>query len=637
MDAKNLPLNTILKERQQWVVPVYQRQYAWESGDGQQIDTFWSNIFDGAEKFQDTQKVLPHFFGAMIYEPAKGQGFGTIPIQYVVDGQQRLTTFHIFLAALYHKAAALENEPIKNALSEYLFNPKSDAMTNPERDVHKLWPSAPDRPYYLSLIKGGWDQLWEDFPEFFKKDGWLYKTKPIPKMIAAFCKLAEFIDEYFEEFAEVEDNLKFNNILKTFLEGFIIVVIKLGDNDDPRAIFASLNGNAKPLSSFDLIRNDIFQRAIGNGENEDKLYAGNWSSLESPFWQEIVKQGRYKRARTDHFITHFLVAHSAEDLTHAEVVHEYRLFSEMSEFQNVETEIDELIAYSKIYERLEQSDHNFPEKNVAEFFKAWDISVFHPLILTVGRSELPNEEKHKIYSRIEDYVVRRDLAGLTRKNMNKNVVSILKKMKTDGVSGQVLEDYFVLSKGDGSKMPTDEDVKKSIVETDLYSLRAPKLRYIFKSIELAMRDAKQENISFVTDNLQIEHVLPTKWAKHWPLANGLQATSELWTEHQSSSQEVVLKEQIERFENRQNLKNTLGNLTLLTEALNPSVSNGGWDLKKGHKGLAKSLLMLNKEIVDVSQWIETFGLSGAYTTWGEDVIIARSLKLSERVNSIWLS
>jgi len=40
MDAKNLPLNTILKERQQWVVPVYQRQYAWESGDGQQIDTF---------------------------------------------------------------------------------------------------------------------------------------------------------------------------------------------------------------------------------------------------------------------------------------------------------------------------------------------------------------------------------------------------------------------------------------------------------------------------------------------------------------------------------------------------------------------------------------------------------------------
>jgi hypothetical protein len=47
--------------------------------------------------------------------------------------------------------------------------------------------------------------------------------------------------------------------------------------------------------------------------------------------------------------------------------------------------------------------------------------------------------------------------------------------------------------------------------------------------------------------------------------------------------------------------------------------------------------MLNKEIIDVSQWTETFGLTDAYTTWGEDVIIARSLKLAERVNSIWSS
>ena len=67
MDAKDLPLDTVLKERQQWVVPVYQRQYAWEAAEGKQIDTFWSNILDGTERYQDTKKVLPHFFGAMIY------------------------------------------------------------------------------------------------------------------------------------------------------------------------------------------------------------------------------------------------------------------------------------------------------------------------------------------------------------------------------------------------------------------------------------------------------------------------------------------------------------------------------------------------------------------------------------------
>ena len=150
-----------------------------------------------------------------------------------------------------------------------------------------------------------------------------------------------------------------------------------------------------------------------------------------------------------------------------------------------------------------------------------------------------------------------------------------------------------------------------------------------------MRDTKQEDITFSTDSLQIEHILPTKWAKNWPLAKGFLATSEFWTEHQASSSEAISKEQIELFEYRQKLKNTLGNLTVLTEALNPSVSNAGWELKRGNKGLGKSLLMLNKEIIDIAQWPQNFGLTEVYSNWGEDVIIARGLKLSERINSIW--
>ena len=45
--------------------------------------------------------------------------------------------------------------------------------------------------------------------------------------------------------------------------------------------------------------------------------------------------------------------------------------------------------------------------------------------------------------------------------------------------------------------------------------------------------------------------------------------------------------------------------------------------------------MLNKEIIDIAQWPQNFGLTEVYSNWGEDVIIARGLKLSERINSIW--
>jgi len=33
MRADAYPLDTVLGERQQWVVPVYQRHYAWETGE----------------------------------------------------------------------------------------------------------------------------------------------------------------------------------------------------------------------------------------------------------------------------------------------------------------------------------------------------------------------------------------------------------------------------------------------------------------------------------------------------------------------------------------------------------------------------------------------------------------------------
>lgn len=48
---------------------------------------------------------------------------------------------------------------------------------------------------------------------------------------------------------------------------------------------------------------------------------------------------------------------------------------------------------------------------------------------------------------------------------------------------------------------------------------------------------------------------------------------------------------------------TIGNLTLLTKALNPSVSNGAWDLKR--KEIAKhSAIAMNRRFYDIDDWNE---------------------------------
>ena len=42
MEAYARSLDVALKERQQWVVPVYQRHYSWKSDDDEQTPNLWS-------------------------------------------------------------------------------------------------------------------------------------------------------------------------------------------------------------------------------------------------------------------------------------------------------------------------------------------------------------------------------------------------------------------------------------------------------------------------------------------------------------------------------------------------------------------------------------------------------------------
>src|SRR6185437_3137728 len=98
MDTKDHPVISILGDQKRFIVPIYQRQYSWRV---ERLLPFWEDVLAKAEEAIETKPKFQHYMGALIIAPgADGYTVGTTPRVQVVDGQQRLTTFQILLAAI---------------------------------------------------------------------------------------------------------------------------------------------------------------------------------------------------------------------------------------------------------------------------------------------------------------------------------------------------------------------------------------------------------------------------------------------------------------------------------------------------------------------------------------------------------
>ncbi|KQM66323.1 hypothetical protein ASE75_14960 [Sphingomonas sp. Leaf17] len=619
MHAKDWKLNDVLQERQQWVIPVYQRHYAWEIRDDKQIPTLWDDLRERAEEKLDGQDIKPHFVGAIIYSQPNDQPFGTVNKRFLVDGQQRITTFNLVLCALRENARAVGCQQISNAVDEYLFNAKSGGMADPEKEQFKLWSSSFDRPYFLEIATKTADEIRAHFSQYFYKNGGIVWGSA-PKLLAAYWYLQEAIAKYIDEKKSegVEAAQVLDALLSGFLYAFQIVVVQLGKDDDAQTIFASLNGNAEPLTAFDLIRNDVFHRARLKFEDDDALYEKHWSKLETDFWKLEVKQGRLKRPRVDHLIAHSLVAESGDEIHAGQVANAYKAFSAKKQFPSVEAEIEGLLHYAHAYRQIEECDQSTPLGRYGNFSKVWDTSTFHPVALWAAAHSIPDEARNGILKLIEDYVVRRDLIGESNKNYNKVAPNMIEAMRESADPLAALQAHIGSLTAPTSRMPVHADLLDSANKLNAYgSLGSKKLRYILTRIEKDSRTHLDENIPI--ENLSVEHILPDRWAQNWPLPNSGAAPHENYFSAIDGGNPVSA-EMREEMEIRERAKNTLGNLTLLTPPANSQNGNEGWPFKR--ERIAKSLLALNRNIAENDEW-------------DEKLIRDRGEQLADAAHKVW--
>jgi hypothetical protein len=98
--------------------------------------------------------------------------------------------------------------------------------------------------------------------------------------------------------------------------------------------------------------------------------------------------------------------------------------------------------------------------------------------------------------------------------------------------------------------------------------------------------------------LSVEHVLPEEWIEQWLLSHGNRGVTffEMFDKSRPT-------EDAEATEKRDRAKHTFGNLTLLTQPLNSSVSNSAFEIKKPEI-IRNSALALNRYFHDQESWDE---------------------------------
>ena len=94
MHANQTDVQKILGGVQQYVIPLFQRPYSWETRQ-------WTNLWTDLIELCEEEKPRNHFIGSIVTMPEKSVPEGVSKF-VLIDGQQRLTTFFLLLCALRH-------------------------------------------------------------------------------------------------------------------------------------------------------------------------------------------------------------------------------------------------------------------------------------------------------------------------------------------------------------------------------------------------------------------------------------------------------------------------------------------------------------------------------------------------------
>lgn len=535
MKAEHTNLNGLLNGLKQYIVPLFQRPYSWRR---KEWDLLWEDLLELYEKFDSHQN---HFFGPIITKclDSRPESF---PKYLIIDGQQRLITICLLLAALRDRAKSKNMDNLIQELETYILLNK----TRQAPDFYKLLPTENDKKAFFAILTN------EDTSGL-----------PSSQIIHAYS--------YFKNKIEQQKSLVLENFSQLVLNKLVMISMTLDDPDNPYRIFESVNYKGLPLTQGDLIRNYFLMRAAA--ENPDQIYKSLWKPMEDEvsFYDKENEQGQ----TLTEFLRNFLMQDK-------EFVKKNEVYSTLKE------EADELNDkdLSLYLQRITKSAKNYikiinPEKEpnngireLLEKHRILDVTPSHCFLLKIfeenGKGNINDNQVVEILYVLENFFVRRSVAAMRSSQYNKIFPGLFKKLDQTDLIKSLIQ-HLVTKK----LYPTDNVFKEKFVSEQMYfpGRDNSRVNLLLSSIEKSYGHKEQINLS--NDFIQIEHVAPQSLPPHWQEYLG------------EESEEI-----------KESYLHTIGNLTLT--GYNPELGKKSFLEKK--KEYEKSNLTLNKYFSAIERW-----------------------------------
>ena len=566
------------------IVPLYQRPYVWER------DGHWQPLWEDVEGVLDRhldadEDSVRHFLGAIVldqqYTPP-----GEASRRLVIDGQQRLTTLQLLIAAAVHNAECDGIDQQARLLKKLIEN-DPDLATGDE--TFKVWPTNTDQAAFREVMDSGVDAAESRGTRVYEAHSFFDRA------------IREWLDADVPSHEELQERHKALRITLTSL--LQVVSINLESGDNPQVIFETLNARGTPLLAMDLVKNAVFFGAQREKADVDRLNREVWEpQLGDEYWREDVRQGRLNRPRAELFLMHWLAMKLGRIIPATELYAEFRAHILGATDKSPTADlIHELCDDAAVLRGFDSQPPGSVEEQFFRHLDALDTTTVIPVALLLYRSpEITLEQRHTGLHALESWLVRRMLCGLATQGYNRLMADLLKAIKADiAHADDVIVEFLRSSDANSAIWPTNQMVTSFLTTRYIYGYISQKrIVMVLSQIEMLLRrNNKVEDIYTLPTNLTVEHLMPQTWREHWPLP----ADSDP--------------------EDREARINQLGNLTLTSGSLNSSLSNGTWKTKRPAL-VQHSLLALNQQVA-------------AYKNWDEDGIKHRGGELAEQICGLW--